>query len=388
MTPPPTPTNHAPVYLDYCATTPVDPRVLEKMLPFFNETFGNASSRNHQFGWDAADAVENARSAVADLVHAQTSDIIFTSGATESINLAIKAVAEAFNNKGNHIITTTVEHHAVLSTCRHLEQTGFDITWLEVDTAGRIDLQSLEDAIRPSTVLITVMHSNNETGVIFPIAEIGRIARSREILFFTDATQSAGKVPIDFTADKVDMAAFSGHKLYGPKGAGCLYISNMDLKKKISPQQHGGGQEFNLRSGTLNVPAIVGFGEACRIAISEMGTDEIKSRFLRDLLEHEIRERIVHAEVNGNQTNRLPHVSNISFPGVQARELIRQMGSIAVATTAACSSGISKISHVLKAMGKTDVLIDGAIRFSCGRFSTEEEIWYTVERLAKLGSEH
>jgi cysteine desulfurase len=369
------------IYLDCCATTPLDTRVLDKMLPFFSDTFGNASSRDHSFGWDANDAVEAARSSVAELVGGGTADILFTSGATESINLALKGVAAAFRAKGNHIITTEVEHSAVLETCRHLEANGIDITRLPVDGEGRIDLQALEEAIRPSTILISVMHANNETGVVFPVAGIGRIAHNRDVLFFTDATQAVGKLSIDFPSAFVDLAAFTAHKFYGPKGAGALFIGNPGLRKKLSPLHHGGGHEGGLRSGTLNVPAIVGFGEACRIAIEEMGADAKKCRFLRDRFEQAIAEKVPDAFINGGNAERLPHISNISFPGCNARDILRKIGSIALATAAACSSAKSGTSHVLRAMGKHPEAIDGALRMSCGRFTTEFDIDSVVEKL-------
>lgn len=372
-----------PIYLDYCATTPVDTRVLDKMYPYFSRKFGNASSRDHSFGWDAQEAVEIARSAAAQIVNVSTSDIFFTASATESINSAIKGIAFGLKSKGNHIITTSVEHSAVLETCRFLEQNGFEITYLSVNDEGNFDLEELKNALRDTTILIAVMHANNETSVIFPIAEIGRIAHDHEITFFTDATQTVGKLPVDFPSLNVDCAAFSGHKMYGPKGAAALYINGTELKKSIVPLIHGGGQEQNLRSGTHNVPAIVGFGEACRIAQMEMETDRKKTMFLRDLWEQELTSCIMGIQINGCLNARLPHVSNISFPGIDAREIIRRINVVALSTSSACSSGISGASHVLKAMGKSESSIRGAIRMSCGRFSTEEEIRFAVDEFKR-----
>jgi cysteine desulfurase len=368
-----------PVYLDYCATTPMDPRVLSAMLPYFSGKFGNASSRGHSFGWDAQEAVENARSAVARLIHASTADIFFTSGATESVNLGIKGAAQALKKKGNHIITTAVEHSAVLETCKFLETEGFGVTYLPVDSEGSLDMQELMKALRETTILIAIMHANNQTGVIFPISEIGRIAREHDVPFFSDTTQTVGKLPIDFPLSGVGLAAFSGHKFYGPKGVGALYIGNTELKQSIAPLIHGGGQERNLRSGTLNVPAIVGFGEACRIAEQEMAADEEKAGLLRDMLEKEILRRFPGAAVNGGKSPRLPHVSNVSFAGVDARELLRKISTVAVSTSSACSSGSSETSHVLKAMGKSEASRRGAVRFSCGRFSLEREIRFAID---------
>jgi cysteine desulfurase len=316
---------HLPIYLDYCATTPVDPRVLEKMLPYLSQKFGNASSRDHSFGWDAQEAVENARGAVAHLVNASSADIYFTSGATESVNLAIKGAVRGLRKKGNHIITTAVEHGAVLETCGFLEHEGFSITYLPVDSGGGFDLRGLADAIRESTILISVMHANNETGVIFPVSEIGKIARENGVLLFTDATQTVGKIATDFPSLRVDCAAFSAHKIYGPKGAGTLYIGDNELKKSIMPLIHGGGQERGIRSGTQNVAAIVGFGEACRIAEREMTADYEKTHGLRNTLEQEIVSLIPGVIIHGDTNLRLPHICNMSFPAVEARELIRRM---------------------------------------------------------------
>jgi len=370
-----------PVYLDYCATTPVDPRVREKMMPYFGTVFGNASSRDHSCGWDAREAVEEARSAVAELIGASAPQIVFTSGATESVNLAIKGMAAAGRKRGNHIITTAVEHHAVLEVCRYLETVGCDVTYLPVDSCGKLDLEVLRQALRPETVLVAVMHANNETGVIFPVGEAASIVREHGALFFTDATQSVGKIPVSFTDTNIGFAALSAHKLYGPKGAGALYIRSESLRKSIVPLIHGGGQETGLRSGTLNVPAIVGFGEACRIAKNELEEDAKRCRVLRDHLEKELHRCFSSLKINGGESLRLPQVCNCSIPGISARDLIRKMGTIAVATASACSGGLSGTSHVLKAMGCDQSVIDGAIRLCAGKYTRREEIDYTIERI-------
>lgn len=375
-----------PIYLDYCATTPVDRRVLEKMLPFFTDTFGNAASRDHAFGWDAHEAVETARSAVAELVSAHPADIIFTGSATESINMAIQGTAMALRSSGNHIVTTAVEHHAVLATCSHLEKKGFEVTRLPVDGSGNLDLTQLENALRPSTILLAVMHANNETGVLFPIDEIATIARKHGVRFFTDATQSAGKIPVDFNSRWVDCAAFSAHKFYGPKGIGALYLRNETIRKTLPPVIFGGGQESGLRSGTHNVPAIVGFGEACRIAREEMQNNAEHCRELRDTLEGQLTSRMNGITINGSSAPRLPHVSSVSFDSIDTRAFIRKIGSLAVSTASACSSGISGTSQVLAAMGKPQKDIEGTIRISLGRYTTREEIDRTVELL--IGNIH
>lgn len=367
-----------PVYLDHCATTPVDPRVMSKMLPFFTEKFGNASSRDHSFGWDAQEAVEESRSTVARLVHASTSDVFFTASATEGINTGIKGIAHGLKRKGNHIITTSVEHDAVMQTCAFLEQEDFEVTYFPVDGEGGLDVRMLENAVRDTTILIAVMHANNETGVIFPVSTIGAIARGHGIPFFSDATQTAGKVPIDFPSCNIDIAVFSSHKIHGPKGAAALYIAGDELKRSITTLIHGGGQERNIRSGTYDVPAIVGFGEACGIAEKEMTADGEKNLVLRDLLEGEMTACIDGVSINGRGSLRLPHISNMSFAGMDARELIRRINTVAVSSTSACSSGSSEMSHVLKTMGKSEDSIRGAIRFSCGRFSTNAEIHYAI----------
>lgn len=368
-----------PIYLDNNATTPMDPRVLEAMLPYFTEHFGNAASRNHPFGWEAEEAVDYAREQVAKLIGADSKEIIFTSGATEGDNLALKGVYEMYASKGNHIITCTTEHKAVLDTCKHIERLGGEVTCLEVQPDGLIDLKELEAAIKPTTILIAIMYANNEIGVIQPVKEISTIARKHGILFFTDATQAVGKIPVDVNKDGIDLMAFSAHKMYGPKGVGALYVRRKNPRVKVTAQMDGGGHERGMRSGTLNVPGIVGLGKACELARLEMAEDTARISKLRDKLENALTQ-IEETYVNGNRDHRLPHVSNISFKYVEGEGLLMGFNkNIALSSGSACTSASLEPSYVLKALGLGDDLAHSSLRFGLGRFTTEEQIDYTIK---------
>lgn len=370
-----------PIYLDNNATTPMDPRVLEAMIPYFTEHFGNAASRNHPFGWEAEEAVDYAREQVAKLIGADPKEIIFTSGATEGDNLAIKGVYEMYASKGNHIITVVTEHKAVLDTCKHIEKIGGEVTYLPVAEDGLIDLKQLEAAIKPTTILIAVMYGNNEVGVIQPIREISAIARKHGVLFFTDATQAAGKIPVDVNKDGIDLLTFSGHKMYGPKGIGALYVRRKNPRVKVTAQMDGGGHERGMRSGTLNVPGIVGFGKACELCRLEMEEESKRLSKLRDKLETELL-KIEESYVNGNREHRLPHVTNISFKYVEGEGLMMGFNkSIALSSGSACTSASLEPSYVLKALGLGDDLAHSSLRFGLGRFTTEEQIDYTIEQV-------
>lgn len=372
-----------PVYLDHNATTPCDSRVLEAMLPYFTDLFGNAASRNHSFGWQAEEAVDLARGQVAGLIGADPKEIVFTSGATEADNLALKGVFELYSGKGNHVITVVTEHNAVLDTCRHIEKSGGEITYLPVDSQGLVNLKDLEAAIRPSTILIAVMYANNELGLIQPIKEISSIAKNHGILFFTDGTQAAGKIPLDVKADGIDLMAFSAHKFYGPKGVGALYVRRRNPRVRLSAQMDGGGHERGMRSGTLNVPGIVGFGMACQLCRQEMETDNKRISLLRDKLENALL-GMEESQVNGSPLHRLPHVSNISFKYVESEALMMGLNkNIAVSSGSACTSASIEPSHVLKALGLSDELAHSSIRFGLGRFTTEEEIDYAISEVSK-----
>ncbi len=369
------------IYLDYNATTPCDARVLQAMLPYFSEKFGNAASKTHPMGWIADQAVKVARHQVATLIGAEDAEIIFTSGATESCNLAIKGVFENYATKGNHIITCGTEHKAVLDTCEHIEKLGANITYLSVDEAGNIDLEDLENSITDKTILIALMFANNETGTIFPIEKIGAIAQKHQVIFFCDATQALGKLPINVKSQGIGMMAMSAHKIYGTKGVGAIYISRKNPRAKPKPQIDGGGHENGFRSGTLNVPGIVGFGEACTIAQNEMELHNSKLEVLRNQLERGL-QSITTLKINGNTAQRLPHVSNVSFIGYKAERLIAKLNTeLAFAVGSACTSASQKASHVLQAMHLSTELIDGAIRFSLGRPNTEAEILHSIERI-------
>jgi len=370
------------IYLDYNSTTPVDPKVLDEMLPYFTNKYGNPSSSSHTFGWEAEEAVERAREQVADLIGATANEIYFTSGATEAVNLAIRGLCKANSGEGNHIITCVTEHKAVLDTCKSLEPDGFEVTYLPVDEAGSINLKELEDSISEKTILVSLMHANNEIGTIHPLGKISQITESKHIPLMSDATQSVGKIPVNVEEIGVDMATFSSHKLYGPKGVGALYI-NKDEKPDISPIFTGGGQEKGLRPGTLNVPAIVGFGKACEICGEEMESDSSRLRLLRKKLEIELAdmEGIVF---NGASNSRLPYMTNMSFQNINGSNLIRRLKNLAISQGSACTSATQKPSHVLKAIGHSNELAYSTIRLGLGRFTTEEEIDYAIRYIKEV----
>ena len=373
-----------PIYMDYHATTPVDPRVLEAMLPYFTETFGNAASRNHPFGWEAEEAVEKARKQVADLIGANAKEIIFSSGATESNNLAIKGVAEMYREKGNHIITCVTEHKAVIDTCKKLEKIGYRVTYLPVQKDGRIDLDELRAAITDKTILITIMTANNEIGVIQPIAEIGAIAKEKGILFHTDAVQAAGKVPFNVNELKTDLVSLSAHKMYGPKGVGALYVRRRNPRVLLSEQISGGGHERGMRSGTLNVPGIVGLGKAAELCKAEMATESDRLRQLRDYLNAGLHKNLDELYINGSMEHRLPHNLNISFAYVEGESLLMGINDVAVSSGSACTSASLEPSYVLKALGAGDDLAHSSIRFGLGRWSTREEVDYVIDKLTNV----
>ncbi|KQR71269.1 IscS subfamily cysteine desulfurase [Pedobacter sp. Leaf176] len=362
-----------PIYLDNNATTPLDPRVLEAMLPYFTEKFGNAASRNHAFGWVAEEGVDYAREQVAKLIGCTEKEVIFTSGATEADNLAIKGVFEMYKDKGNHIITAVTEHKAVLDTCKHLEKNGARVTYLGVKEDGLIDLAELEAAMTPETILVSIMYGNNEIGVIQPVKEISAIAHKHGALFMTDATQAVGKIPVDVNADGIDLMAFSAHKMYGPKGVGALYVRRKNPRVKVTSQMDGGGHERGMRSGTLNVPGIVGLGKACELCRLEMESEAIRLSGLRDKLESTLN-KMEESYVNGNTQHRLPHVANISFKYVEGEGLMMAMSDLAVSSGSACTSASLEPSYVLKSLGLSDDLAHSSIRYGLGRFTTEEEI--------------
>ncbi len=370
-----------PIYLDNHATTPVDPRVLEAMLPYFSEKFGNAASRSHSYGWEAEQAVERAREQIAGLIGASAKEIIFTSGATESDNLALKGVAEMYAERGDHIITAATEHKAVLDACKHLEKQGRRVTYLPVDREGLIDLDQLRRAITDRTILISVMWANNEIGVLQPIRQIGRIARERGVLFHTDATQAVGKVPVNVEEDCVDLMSLSAHKMYGPKGVGALYVRRKNPRVQLAAQMDGGGHERGMRSGTLNVPGIVGFGEACAICAREMAEEAVRLAALRDRLKDRLLAELDEVYVNGSLAHRLPNNLNMSFAYVEGESLMMAMKDVAVSSGSACTSATLEPSYVLKALGVSDDLAHTSIRFGLGRFNTAEEIEYAAGRV-------
>lgn len=373
-----------PVYMDYLATTPVDPRVVETMLPYFTSVYGNAASRNHSFGWAAEEAVEKARETIAKAIGAKASEIIFTSGATESNNLALTGIAEMYKEKGNHIITLKTEHKCVLDTAEYLQrEKGLEVTFLDVNPDGLVDLKDLKGAIQENTILISVMTANNEIGVIQPIGEIGKICKEKGIFFHTDAAQALGKIPLNVDELQVDMMSFSGHKVYGPKGIGALYVRKRKPRVKLKPIIHGGGHERGMRSGTLNVAGIVGFGKAVEIAIAEMDEETKRLREYRDKLENALLETIDYSYVNGNKENRLPGLSNISFNYVEGEGLMMAIPDIAVSSGSACTSASLEPSYVLKALGLSDELAHSSIRFGIGRFTTEEEVDFVIRRMAE-----
>ena len=371
-----------PVYLDHNATTPCDPRVVEAMIPYFTQSFGNAASRNHSFGWQAEDAVDNAREQVAKLIGADPKEIIFTSGATEGDNLGIKGVFDMYASKGNHIITCNIEHKAVIDTCKHIEREGGEVTYLDVKPNGLIDLQELEAAIKPTTILIAIMYANNEIGTIMPVREISALARKHGVLYFTDGVQAVGKIPVDVNKDGIDIMAFTAHKMYGPKGVGALYVRRKNPRVKVTAQIDGGGHERGMRSGTLNVPGIVGFGKACEICLQEMESDTARIIKLRDKLENALL-KVEESYLNGDKEARLPHVTNISFKYVEGEGLMMGFNkNIALSSGSACTSASLEPSYVLKALGLGDDLAHSSLRFGLGRYTTEEQIDFTIEQVS------
>ena len=373
-----------PIYMDNHATTPLDKRVLEAMLPYFTERFGNAASRNHSFGWEAEEAVDKARGQIAGLIHARSKEIIFSSGATESDNLAIKGVLEFYKEKGNHIITCVTEHKAILDSCRALERGGkATVTYLPVDKYGMIDPEAVRKAITDKTVLITLMYANNEVGTIHPIAEIGKIAKEKGIVFHSDATQAVGKIPVDVEKDGIDLMSLSGHKIYGPKGIGAIYVRSKGPRVRLTPQMDGGGHERGMRSGTLNVTGIIGLGKACEIAGDEMLEENRRLHELRDKLQAGIFERLDEVYLNGHPTERLPGNLNVSFAYVEGESLLMGISDIAVSSGSACTSATLEPSYVIRALGTDEELAHSSIRFGLGRFNTEEEVDYVTARVSK-----
>jgi cysteine desulfurase len=375
-----------PIYMDNHATTPLDPRVLEAMMPYFTEKFGNSASRNHPFGWAAEEGVETAREQVAKLVGATAKEIIFTSGATESDNLAIKGVAEMYREKGNHIITAVTEHKAVLDTCKRLEKYGYRVTYMPVQKNGLIDLEDLKRAIDDKTILVTIMAASNEIGVLQPIAEIGKLCHERGVLFHTDAVQAIGKVPIDVNKQNIDLMSITAHKLYGPKGVGALYVRRKNPRVQLSAIIDGGGHERGMRSGTLNVAGIVGLGKACEIARLEMDEEGKRLGALRDRLKERIMSRLDETYINGTMEHRLPGNLNISFAYVEGESLLMGISEIAVSSGSACTSATLEPSYVLKALGTGDDLAHSSIRFGIGRFNTEAEVDYVADKVVETVS--
>jgi len=373
-----------PIYMDNHATTPVDKRVLDAMLPYFSEKFGNAASRNHSFGWEAEEAVDKARNQIATLINAKPKEIVFTSGATESDNLAIKGIVEFYKDKGNHIITCVTEHKAVLDSCRMLERTGKAVvTYLPVDRYGMVDPDSVRKAITDQTVLITIMYANNEIGTIHPIREIGRIAKEKGVLFHCDAVQAAGKIPVDVERDGIDLASLSAHKIYGPKGVGALYVRSKGPRVRITAQMDGGGHERGMRSGTLNVTGIVGLGKACEVAQAEMADETRRLLDLRGKLQAGIFERLEDVTLNGHPTEQLPGNLNLSFAYVEGESLLMGISDVAVSSGSACTSATLEPSYVIRALGVSEELAHSSIRFGLGRFNTEAEVDFVTDRVAR-----
>jgi cysteine desulfurase len=373
-----------PIYMDNHATTPIDPRVLEAMLPYFTDKFGNAASRNHSFGWSAEEAVENARQQVASLINATAKEIIFTSGATESDNLMIKGVAEMYREKGNHIITQAIEHKAVLDTCKNLEKHGFEVTYLPVERDGRVNPEDVRKAIRPTTILISIMYANNEIGVINPIAEIGKIAKEHGVIFAVDGVQAVGKVPVDVQKDNIDLLAISAHKIYGPKGVGALYVRRRNPRVQLSAIIDGGGHERGMRSGTLNVPGIVGLGKACEVCQQEMSQEAERLRGLRERLRAGLEAKLDEVFINGSMEHRLPNNLNMSFAYVEGESLLMGINDVAVSSGSACTSATLEPSYVLKALGVGEDLAHTSIRFGLGRFTTQEEVDYVTDKMVQV----
>lgn len=372
-----------PIYMDNHSTTPMDPRVLEAMLPYFIEKFGNAASRNHQFGWEAEEAVENARKQIAKLIHCDAKEIVFTSGATESDNLALKGVVEMYKEKGDHIITCSTEHRAILDTCKSLEKRGIKVTYLPVEKDGRVSFDEVRKAVTDKTILISIMLANNEIGTIHPIAEIGKIAKEKGILFHCDATQGVGKIPVDVEALKVDLMSFTAHKIYGPKGVGALYVRKKGPRVRLVPQIDGGGHERGMRSGTLPVPLIIGFGKACELCEQDMPSEGKRIAAMRDRLHAWIMKNLDECYLNGHPTERLPHNLNISFAYVEGEALLMGVKEIALSSGSACTSATLEPSYVLRALGVGSDLAHSSIRFGLGRFTTDEEVDYTAKRMVE-----
>ncbi len=371
------------VYLDNNATTPVDPRVLDAMLPYFRENFGNAASRNHRYGWVAEEAVDKAREQVAKVINASSKEIIWTSGSTEGNNTAILGVARMYADKGKHIITCRIEHKAVIDPCKFLETEGYEVTWLEPDRTGRVSLDQVQQAMREDTILVSLMFANNEVGTIHPIPEIGALCKQRNVIFHTDATQAFGKVPIDVEAMGIDLLSLSAHKIYGPKGVGALYVRRKKPRVRLQPLIHGGGHERGMRSGTLNVPGIVGCGAAAEIAVNDMATDSVRITGLRDRLWAGLSEHLTEISRNGNPQHCLPNTLNVSFLYVEGESLMMGFSDIAVSSGSACTSASLEPSYVLKGLGLGDDLAHSSIRFSLGRFTTEEDIDYTIKEVVQ-----
>jgi cysteine desulfurase len=375
---------HLPIYMDNHATTPMDPRVLEAMLPYFGAKFGNAASRNHAFGWEAEKAVEKAREQVAKLIGATAKEIIFTSGATESNNLAIKGIAEMYRERGNHIITQVTEHKAVLDTCKKLEKQGFRVTYLPVQADGLIDMEDLKRAIDDQTILVSIMYANNEIGVVQPIAEIGKLCHEKGVLFHTDGVQAVGKIPVDVIKDNIDVLSLSGHKIYGPKGVGALYVRRRNPRVQITEQINGGGHERGMRSGTLNVPGIVGLGAACELCMNEMETEAKRETELREYLKAKLEKALDYIHVNGNMAHHLPGNLNMSFVYVEGESLLMGINDIAVSSGSACTSATLEPSYVLKALGLGDDVAHSSIRFGLGRFNTKAEVDYVADKIINV----
>ena len=373
-----------PIYMDNHATTPLDPRVLEAMMPYLTGTFGNAASRNHSFGWEAEQGVEKAREQIAKLIGCTSKEIIFTSGATESNNLAIKGVAEMYKERGNHIITQMTEHKAVLDTCKRLEKSGYRITYLPVQADGLIDIEDLKRAMDDQTILVSIMYANNEIGVIQPIREIGKLCHEKGVLFHTDGVQAVGKIPVNVIADNIDILSLSGHKIYGPKGVGALYVRRRNPRVQISEQINGGGHERGMRSGTLNVPGIVGLGEACEICMNEMEEEGNRERELRDYLKNKLETALDYTVINGNMEHHLPGNLNMSFVYVEGESLLMGINDIAVSSGSACTSATLEPSYVLKALGLGDDVAHSSIRFGLGRFNTKAEVDYVSDKIIEV----
>jgi cysteine desulfurase len=373
-----------PIYMDNHATSPLDPRVLETMMPYLTGIFGNAASRNHSFGWEAEEAVEKARGQVAKLIGATAKEIIFTSGSTESNNLALKGIAEMYRERGNHIITQVTEHKAVLDTCKRLEKSGYRVTYLPVKADGLVDLEDLKRAFDDKTILVSIMFANNEIGVVQPVAEIGKMCRERNVIFHTDAVQAVGKIPVDVNAMNIDVLSLTAHKLYGPKGVGALYVRRRNPRVQISEQINGGGHERGMRSGTLNVPGIVGLGKACELAGQEMAAEGERLRRLRDKLKAKLEGSLDYIHVNGSMESRLPNNLNISFVYVEGESLLMGINDVAVSSGSACTSATLEPSYVLKALGLGDDVAHSSIRFGLGRFNTEAEVDYVADKVIDI----